>query len=86
MRADGQVFCAGFECDAPEGETCFAPVFVNLKFNEISKTLTQVDDTMIVSVAALSRAWLDKLRADLRAMVIEEAAKLQPKTDFCVVS
>jgi C4-dicarboxylate-binding protein DctP len=52
---------------------------VNLKFNEISKTLTQVNDTMIVSVAALSRAWLNKLPADLREMVIDEAAKMQPR-------
>ena len=31
LRADGQVCCAGCECEAPEGETCFAPVFVDLK-------------------------------------------------------
>jgi len=61
------------------GTMSVTPVYVNLKFNEISKTLTQVNDTMIVSVAALSRAWLNKLPADLREMVIDEAAKMQPR-------
>ena len=30
MRADGQMFCAGGECETPDGETYFTPIFVNL--------------------------------------------------------
>ena len=69
----------GLQQGVIDGTMSVTPVYVNLKFNEISKTLTQVNDTMIVSVAALSRAWLNKLPADLREMVIDEAAKMQPK-------
>ena len=50
-------------------------VYVNLKFNDIAKVITQVNDTMIVSVGVVSRPWLAKLPPDLRQMVIEEGAK-----------
>jgi C4-dicarboxylate-binding protein DctP len=62
-----------------DGTQSATAVFVNLKFNEISKTLTELNDTMIVSVGAVSRAWLNKLPADLRQIVIEEGAKIQPR-------
>ena len=69
----------GLQQGVIDGTMSVTPVYVNLKFNEISKTLTQVNDTMIVSVAAISRAWLNKLPADLREMVLDEAAKMQPR-------
>lgn len=55
-------------------------VYVVFNFNQVSKVLTVTDDTMIVSVGAVSKAWLDKLPPDLRQIVIEEGARLQQRT------
>jgi TRAP-type transport system periplasmic protein len=55
-------------------------VYVVFKFNQVGKVLTETDDTMIISVGVVSKAWLDKLPADLRQIVIEEGAKLQKRT------
>jgi C4-dicarboxylate-binding protein DctP len=63
-----------------DGTMSATAVYVNLKFNDIAKVLTQVNDTMIVSAGVVSRAWLDKLPADLRQMVVEEGNKLQART------
>ena len=54
-------------------------VYVNFKFNDLGKVLTQTNDTMIVSVGAVSRPWLAKLPEDLRQAVIQEGANLQPR-------
>jgi TRAP-type C4-dicarboxylate transport system substrate-binding protein len=62
-----------------DGTQSATAVYVNLKFNEINKALTESNDTMVVSVAAVSKAFLDKLPADLRQIMIEEGAKLQPR-------
>jgi C4-dicarboxylate-binding protein DctP len=69
----------GLQQGVIDGTQSATAVYVNLKFNEIAKTLTQVNDTMVISVAGVSRAFLNKLPPDLRAMVIEEANKLQPR-------
>ena len=69
----------GIQQGVIDGTMSATAVYVNLKFIDIAKTLTEVNDTMIVSVAALSRPWLAKLPADLRQAAIEEGAKLQPK-------
>jgi C4-dicarboxylate-binding protein DctP len=62
-----------------DGTMSATAVYVNLKFNDISKVITEVGDTLIVSAGAVSRAWLNKLPADLRQMVVAEGAKLQPR-------
>ena len=54
-------------------------VFVNFKFIKLGKILTQTDDTMLVIIAAVSKAWLDKLPSDLQKLVVEEGRKLQPQ-------
>ena len=41
--------------------------------------LTRTDDTLIISTGAVSRAWLKRLPADLRRMVVEEGNKLQER-------
>jgi C4-dicarboxylate-binding protein DctP len=69
----------GIQQGVIDGTMSAAAVYVNLKFIDIGKVLTEVNDTMIISVGAVSRPWLDKLPADLRAMVIEEGMKLQPR-------
>ena len=39
-----------------DGTMSVSAVYVNLKFNDIGKTLTEVNDTMVVSVATASVA------------------------------
>jgi TRAP-type C4-dicarboxylate transport system substrate-binding protein len=67
----------GIQQGVIDGTMSATAVYVNLKFNDIAKVLTEVNDTMIVSVAAVSRPWLARLPADLRQAVIQEGANLQ---------
>jgi tripartite ATP-independent transporter DctP family solute receptor len=53
-------------------------IYVNFNLQNVNKTLTQTDDTLIISFGAISKRWLDKLPADLRQTVVDEARKLQP--------
>ena len=69
----------GIQQGVIDGTMSATAVYVNLKFNDISKVLTEVNDTMIVSVGVVSRPWLAKLPADLRQMVVEEGNKLQAR-------
>jgi TRAP-type transport system periplasmic protein len=55
-------------------------VYVVFKFNRISKVLTRTDDTLIISAAALSKAWLKQLPADLRKIVVDTSRSLQVKS------
>ena len=69
----------GIQQGVIDGTMSAAAVYVNLKFMDIAKVLTEVNDTMIVSVGVVSRPWLAKLPADLRQIVIEEGHKLQAR-------
>jgi TRAP-type transport system periplasmic protein len=69
----------GLQQGVIDGTQSVTAVYVNLKFNEISKTLYELNDTMVVSVGVVSRPWLAKLPADLRQMVIEEGQRVQPR-------
>ena len=69
----------GIQQGVIDGTMSATAVYVNLKFNDISKVLTEVNDTMIVSVGVVSRPWLAKLPADLRQIVVEEGNKLQAR-------
>lgn len=69
----------GLQQGAIDGTQSATAVYVNFKFNEINRALTESTDTMVVSVAAVSRAFLNKLPADLRQIVIEEGRNIQPK-------
>jgi TRAP-type C4-dicarboxylate transport system substrate-binding protein len=69
----------GLQQGVIDGTMSATAVYVNLKFFDIAKVLTEVHDTMVISVGVLSRPWLAKLPADLRAIVIEEGTKLQPR-------
>ena len=62
-----------------DGTMSATAVYVNLKFNDIAKVITQVNDTMIVSAGAVSRPWLCKLPPDLRQLVVDQGAMLQPR-------
>ncbi len=52
-------------------------IYVNFNLQTVSKTITETNDTLLVSFGAISKAWLDKLPADLRKTVVDEARGLQ---------
>jgi C4-dicarboxylate-binding protein DctP len=62
-----------------DGTMSGTSIFVAFNLHTISKAIIQTDDTMLVSFAALSKPWLERLPADLRRIVVEEARKLQPR-------
>jgi len=64
-----------------DGTQSTISVFVNFKFYDIAKVLTQTDDTMICISLVLSKAWLGRLPPDLRKIVLDEAKKLQSRID-----
>jgi TRAP-type C4-dicarboxylate transport system substrate-binding protein len=55
-------------------------VFVALKMYDLVKTVTVTNDTMILSIAVLSQAWLDKLPPDLRKLALDTGREVQAKT------
>jgi len=69
----------GLQQGVIDGTMSATAVYVNLKFGDIAKVITQVNDTMIVSVGVASRGWLDKLPAELRQIVVEEGSALQAR-------
>ena len=52
-------------------------IYVNFNLQTVSKTITETNDTLLVSFGAMSKPWLDKLPADLRKIVVDEARGLQ---------
>lgn len=64
---------------AIDGTQSAIALFVNFKYIDLGKVLTQTDDTMLVPIAVVSKAWLEKLPADLQRLVIDEGRKLQPR-------
>jgi TRAP-type C4-dicarboxylate transport system substrate-binding protein len=69
----------GLQQGVIDGTISGTSIYVGFKFIDLGKVITRVNDTMIVSVGALSQPWLAKLPADLRQMVIEETTKLQQR-------
>jgi TRAP-type C4-dicarboxylate transport system substrate-binding protein len=64
---------------AIDGTQSAIALFVNFKYIDLGKVLTQTDDTMLVPIAVVSKPWLDKLPADLQKLVVDEGRKLQPR-------
>jgi len=54
-----------------DGTMSGTSIFVSMKFNDVVKTITVTNDTMLVALAVVSKVWLDKLPPDLRKMVID---------------
>jgi TRAP-type C4-dicarboxylate transport system substrate-binding protein len=52
-------------------------IYVNFNLQTVSKTITETNDTLLVSFGALSKSWLDTLPADLRKTVVDQARGLQ---------
>ena len=55
-------------------------VFVSLKMNDLLKVVTVTNDTFIISIAVLSKPWLDTLPPDLQKIVIDSGKAIQAKT------
>jgi TRAP-type C4-dicarboxylate transport system substrate-binding protein len=65
---------------AIDGTISGLSVFVAFKMNDLLKVITVTNDTFINSIAVVSSAWLDTLPADLKKVVIDSGATVQPKT------
>jgi TRAP-type C4-dicarboxylate transport system substrate-binding protein len=63
-----------------DGTMSGTSIFVAFKFNDVVKVITQTNDTMLVSLAVVSKAWYDKLPPDLQKMVIDVGHETQLKT------
>ncbi len=55
-------------------------VFVAFKMNDLLKVVTVTNDTFIISIAVVSKPWLDTLPADLQKIVIDSGAAIEAKT------
>jgi TRAP-type C4-dicarboxylate transport system substrate-binding protein len=60
-----------------DGTMSGTSIFVSMKFNDVVKTVTVTNDTMLVALAVVSKVWLDKLPPDLRKMVIDVGHETQ---------
>ncbi|MEX0730748.1 MAG: TRAP transporter substrate-binding protein [Aquisalimonadaceae bacterium] len=69
----------GLQQGVIDGTQSATAIYVNFGFNEINRYLTASNDTMIVSIAAVSSAFLNKLPEDLRRIVIEEGRNIQSR-------
>lgn len=63
-----------------DGTMSGTSIFVAFKFNDVVKVITVTNDTMLVSLAMVSKVWLDKLPPDLRKIVVEKGKETQVKT------
>ena len=63
-----------------DGTMSGTSIFVAFKFNDVVKVITVTNDTMLVSLAVVSKVWLDKLPADLRKMVVDVGHQTQVRT------
>jgi TRAP-type transport system periplasmic protein len=64
-----------------DGTMSGTSVFVSMKFNDVVKTITVTNDTMLVSLAVVSKVFLDKLPPDLRKIVLDAGRETQTKTN-----
>jgi TRAP-type C4-dicarboxylate transport system substrate-binding protein len=63
-----------------DGTMSGTSIFVAFKFNDVVKVITVTNDTMLVSLAVVSKVWLDKLPPDLRKIVVDVGHQTQVRT------
>ena len=63
-----------------DGTMSGTAIFVAFKMNDVVKTITVTNDTMLVSLAVVSKVWLDKLPPDLRKIVLDTGLSTQRQT------
>jgi TRAP-type C4-dicarboxylate transport system substrate-binding protein len=64
---------------AIDGTISGLSVFVSFKMNDLLKVVTVTNDTFIISIAVVSKPWLDTLPADLQKVVLDAGAAVQSK-------
>lgn len=62
-----------------DGTISIMSIFVSFKMNDLVKTVTVTNDSMINAIAVVSRSWMSKLPPDLRAAVVESGAAIRPE-------
>jgi len=68
-----------------DGAISIMSVFVSFKMSDLVKVVTVTNDTMIISIAVVSKAWYAKLPPDLQKAVIESGAAIREKLAAWVV-
>jgi len=63
-----------------DGTMSGTAIFVAFKMNDVAKTITVTNDTMLVSLAVVSKVFLDKLPPDLRKIVLDTGRETQKRT------
>jgi TRAP-type C4-dicarboxylate transport system substrate-binding protein len=63
-----------------DGTMSGTSIFVAFKFNDVVKVITVTNDTMLVSMALVSKVWLDKLPKDLQKIVLDTGRETQVRT------
>jgi len=62
-----------------DGTRSSLSIFVSLKYNDVSPTVTVIKDTMIIPIAMVSKVWLDSLPEDLRTAVLDAGLRTQKR-------
>ncbi len=63
-----------------DGTMSGTTIFIAFKMNDVVKTITVTNDTMLVSIGMVSKIWLDKLPSDLRKIVLDTGRTTQKQT------
>jgi len=66
---------------AIDGFIAASTVFSALKFYDAAKFQTQLPQWPVIVTAACNKGWLQRLPADIRALVLEEATKVEAPTN-----
>ena len=66
--------------DVIDGTMSGTAIFVAFKMNDVAKTMTVTNDAMLVSLAVVSKVFLDKLPPDLRKIVLDTGRETQKRT------
>jgi TRAP-type C4-dicarboxylate transport system substrate-binding protein len=70
----------GLDQGTIDGTISGLSVFVTLKMNDLLKTITVTNDTFIISIAVVSKQWLDTLPPDLQKVVIDGGKAVEAKS------
>lgn len=67
-----------FQNQVIDGMLSGITVFTTFRYYDLTKYLTETGYSMITSVSLVSRSWFEKLPADLRQILLEEADAIEP--------
>ena len=63
-----------------DGTMSGTAIFIAFKMNDVVKTITVTNDTMLVALAVVSKVWFDKLPPDLQKIVLDTGRATQRQT------